>query len=305
MRDDFTQETIRTIASRVGYRCSHPECEAQTVGPCTDLTKHFNVGVAAHIVAASPGGPRYDKSLTSEQRKHPENGIWLCQNHAKEIDNDVIRYPADLLRAWKRDAEARAMSRLAKAPGSPEGVAVSPGERYGHQMMAELEDGRVLPWASIFDPTAHGPAYYSCPSFVIRFMVAKMEAVSVFLIWELRATVYDFDPTTKFRPRMYAYPVSVNAYIVTLEPPVGGRPRPCIAESHHRIDRDDPTKYAPIAIDGDIPEVIDVRFNATEPGVYRVALDVVIAVGVNRYTHRILDTSEVLFTADEEEDDSR
>jgi hypothetical protein len=50
--------------------------------------KPLILGVAAHITAASPDGPRYDQNLSSEQRKSPDNGIWLCQNCAKLVDND-------------------------------------------------------------------------------------------------------------------------------------------------------------------------------------------------------------------------
>lgn len=72
----------------------------------------INLGVGAHITAASPGGPRYDPSLSSQQRESAENGIWLCQNCAKLIDNDSARYPAEALRQWKAKAESSALAEL-------------------------------------------------------------------------------------------------------------------------------------------------------------------------------------------------
>jgi hypothetical protein len=54
-RDDFTKETIETLAKRVGSRCSNPGCRAWTNGPHSDPSKALNVGVAAHITAAAPG----------------------------------------------------------------------------------------------------------------------------------------------------------------------------------------------------------------------------------------------------------
>ena len=105
MRDDFPITVKETLAKRVGYRCSNPECRQPTSGPQEDPTKAVNIGVAAHITAASPDGPRYDESLTAEQRKSHDNGIWLCQNHAKLVDNDSVRYSPALLREWKRIAE--------------------------------------------------------------------------------------------------------------------------------------------------------------------------------------------------------
>jgi len=83
MRDDFNIDVKRTLAARVGNRCSNPACLALTSGPQKRSAKSLNIGVAAHITAASPGGPRYDSQLTQENREGIENGIWLCQNCAK------------------------------------------------------------------------------------------------------------------------------------------------------------------------------------------------------------------------------
>jgi uncharacterized protein YjhX (UPF0386 family) len=114
MRDDFSGEVKRTIAARVNYRCSKPSCRAQTTGPQIDPSKSLNVGVAAHITAASPGGPRYDPSLTPDERKHANNAIWLCQNCGKLVDNDEARFTENELRRWKRAAEAEALTLIGK-----------------------------------------------------------------------------------------------------------------------------------------------------------------------------------------------
>lgn len=114
MRDDFTEDIKRAIANRVANRCSNPECRAVTSGPQLDPAKTLNVGVAAHITAASAGGPRYDPSLNSEHRSHASNGIWLCQTCAKLVDNDPLRYPAHLLREWKSKAEEATLSEIGK-----------------------------------------------------------------------------------------------------------------------------------------------------------------------------------------------
>jgi hypothetical protein len=82
---------------------------APTSGPQEDPAKALNIGVAAHITAASPGGARYDDSLTPEQRKDAQNGIWLCQNCANLVDNDETQFSVEYLKAWKvmREVEAR------------------------------------------------------------------------------------------------------------------------------------------------------------------------------------------------------
>ena len=100
------------LAKRVGFRCSNPGCRQPTSGPQADPSGSVNIGVAAHITAASPGGPRYDPTLTPEERAAPENGIWLCQNHGKLVDNDEQGFTVDTLRDWKSRAEAAAAREL-------------------------------------------------------------------------------------------------------------------------------------------------------------------------------------------------
>lgn len=75
MRDDFDEQTKEILARRVGFRCSDPNCRKLTSGPQVDSSRAINIGVAAHITAASIGGPRYDSKMSSEERKSPENGI--------------------------------------------------------------------------------------------------------------------------------------------------------------------------------------------------------------------------------------
>ena len=114
MRDDFTEEVKRTMAARTGNACSNPDCRASTSGPQDDPTKALNVGVAAHITGAAEGGQRYNLMLSSGERRHPDNGIWLCQTCAKLIDNDAARFTEKLLRAWKEIAEDRAFRSIGK-----------------------------------------------------------------------------------------------------------------------------------------------------------------------------------------------
>ncbi len=98
----------------MGYLCSRPECRALTSGPQLIEEKAVNVGVASHIAGAASLGPRYDPAMTSAQRKAISNGIWLCQNCAKIIDNDERRYPVEMLRKWKKQAEQHAHQQIGK-----------------------------------------------------------------------------------------------------------------------------------------------------------------------------------------------
>lgn len=115
-RDNFSTVVKHALAMRAGYRCSYPECEAITIGPSNETdTAISNTGEAAHINSASagPGARRHDPSLTPEQRKSIENGIWCCNNHAELIDRDETTYTVDLLKSWRTLAELKAKLRQA------------------------------------------------------------------------------------------------------------------------------------------------------------------------------------------------
>lgn len=111
-RDDFTKPIKQQLASRVGYRCSNPDCRKLTIGPSSDVKKSVSIGVAAHITAAAKGGKRYDASLSQDERKDFNNGIWLCQNCAKLIDSDENKYTVELIKSWKSAAEQQASEEL-------------------------------------------------------------------------------------------------------------------------------------------------------------------------------------------------
>lgn len=107
-RDDFSEKVKRVIADRVGGFCSRPGCMRPTKGPHSDDSKVTNIGKASHIHAAAKGGPRHDENQTAAQRKDATNGIWLCSDHAAEVDVDEKRFPADTLKEWKAQAEQAA-----------------------------------------------------------------------------------------------------------------------------------------------------------------------------------------------------
>jgi hypothetical protein len=122
MRDDFPASVQRTLAQRVAFRCSNPACEVATSGPHGEHDRSVNIGVAAHITAASPNGPRFKAQLTAEQRCAADNGIWLCQNCAKLVDNDVPTHSLQLLRMWKTRAEDKARHELGDRPARSAGI---------------------------------------------------------------------------------------------------------------------------------------------------------------------------------------
>lgn len=111
-RDDFPPNVKDLLARRAGMRCSNPECAAMTVGPQEGGSSSVNLGVACHITAAAPGGPRFDGAIDKQTRRSERNGLWLCQTCAKWIDSDPVHYSVALLECWKAQAEQRALAEL-------------------------------------------------------------------------------------------------------------------------------------------------------------------------------------------------
>lgn len=120
----------------------------------------MSIGVAAHITAASPGGPRFDPNATKQTRSSIHNGLWLCQSCATMIDRDRARFHSVLLRQWKLGAEAEAAVDLNILP---EYRAITPAEirseitRGEHLSLCALEHELGCRLAvSVLIPTVEG-----------------------------------------------------------------------------------------------------------------------------------------------------
>ena len=112
-RDEFSQATKDELAKRAGYICSYPGCHRLTVGPSSDRVSGVTlVGVAAHITAASDKGPRYDETLSPDERKSERNGIWVCSNHGKFIDDNPSRCTIPEIQRWKKQHEEWIFARV-------------------------------------------------------------------------------------------------------------------------------------------------------------------------------------------------
>lgn len=122
-RDDFPAAIRTALAARAAFRCSI--CDLPTVGPSDESpTATSSIGTAAHIRAASPGGRRYDETMTIEARAGIGNGIWLCANHGRLVDTDDVTYTAEALHRFKVEHEVRCKQAL--------GLNVRAGRPGGH-----------------------------------------------------------------------------------------------------------------------------------------------------------------------------
>lgn len=116
-RDDFNSRTTEILAKRASFICSNPDCRCLTIAASEmDEMKFIYTGKAAHISAAAEGGPRYDKTLTPEQRSDISNAIFLCSACAEMIDkNKGIDFSTPMILEWKNLHETWVRDNLNKA----------------------------------------------------------------------------------------------------------------------------------------------------------------------------------------------
>lgn len=104
----FTSGTQKALFRLARGTCYFPGCSREILTyesgePLVDVQ-------IAHIAAAEPGGPRFDASMTDEERRSIDNLILLCQAHHNLVDK--VRpedFPADELRRWKSENEDPAL----------------------------------------------------------------------------------------------------------------------------------------------------------------------------------------------------
>lgn len=98
-----TPSTVKKLFAHSGNKCAFPDCTTPLVH--RDGTV---LGKIAHIHAASPGGARFDKDMSDEDRRKYENLILLCGGHHDRVDNveNESIYPAAKLKQWKEYHEA-------------------------------------------------------------------------------------------------------------------------------------------------------------------------------------------------------
>ena len=190
-RDDFSEAVRKAVAARAGHLCSNPSCRAPTSGPRSDPAKSVNLGVAGHITAASPQGPRFDPALSPKDRRHHDNAIWLCQNCGKLVDNDESRFTVEELRRWKREAEAEAERRVGRAATAQEARAVTHKAQEGRQAQARREKCRqVLP----FLPAEHRQVLSKLAGGMSELVISSGPVRSLeeggFLLRELKTDVH-------------------------------------------------------------------------------------------------------------------
>lgn len=142
-----TDADRKRLWARSGNRCAL--CREELVRGDTDEFPGALVGQEAHIVAQSPGGPRY-APLEPAVRHSYDNLILLCANDHREVDTQPDRYGADHLRTLKRRHELWVQAMLStpepmSAAGDLVAVVMSTGTGMWEHMCGSLGYSCGLP----------------------------------------------------------------------------------------------------------------------------------------------------------------
>ena len=96
--------TRRRLWGDSGGYCGNPACRTYLFPEDLDV----DFGELAHVIPASPGGPRSVSSeeVSLESRAHHGNLILLCANCHTVIDKASKAYPSETLYRWKQNRVA-------------------------------------------------------------------------------------------------------------------------------------------------------------------------------------------------------
>ena len=88
----------KNLALRSGNTCAYPACGKElTLDSLHPDDDSKVIGKAAHIAAASAGGPRFDPQMTDRQRSSIENLLFLCGDHHDAVDSQLSHHTTEFL----------------------------------------------------------------------------------------------------------------------------------------------------------------------------------------------------------------
>ena len=94
-------ETLRELFLKSGNLCAFPNCKALMMNE-----EGVFIGQVCHIEAAEPGGERFRKDMTNENRRAASNLMLMCYEH-HQVTNDFEKFPVSKLQEMKREHEQR------------------------------------------------------------------------------------------------------------------------------------------------------------------------------------------------------
>lgn len=174
---------LKVLLMRSGQHCAFGGCTAKLFEEADHPQDQDTVvSEIAHILAASPGGARYDSSQKDDERADISNLIVLCERHHKVVDGQRFKYTPEVLREMKAKHEAtvsRGQHYAMNAVGFAELEAVCSSLRLSPDFVPTGIETLVLPPGVSKKMTANDLGEISAA--LIKSGIAKTTAVEAFI----------------------------------------------------------------------------------------------------------------------------
>ena len=89
----ISNKTRKELWAKSGNRCAI--CKKELVNKISEENGSFIIGDECHIISSRVEGPRYKAGI--DDYDSYDNLILLCKNHHREIDENCVSYPEELL----------------------------------------------------------------------------------------------------------------------------------------------------------------------------------------------------------------
>lgn len=134
-RPALPQRVVAYVWARAAGRCEFLGCN-DALWKDVLTNKEANVAKLAHIIAASPDGPRGDPILSPKLATEASNIMLLCGTHHDLVDDKKLEtsYTVEVLRSYKERHEAR-VERLTAIDESRRSVVLTVHIPVGEQML--------------------------------------------------------------------------------------------------------------------------------------------------------------------------
>lgn len=217
-KGEVTSQIREELPYLAGWRCQFSGCGR-------NLRQHTATGAPgrfsyfAHIVAASPEGPRGDPLLSPRLASELSNFMLLCDECHRRIDKiDPARYSVEVLRRMREDsiAEVQRLLNSLQYP-SAEVVAVL-GNIAGQPAQLSIDDVHEALWGSKLRTSNTKPARYFSPGgqhhnvHSVAYWSSLFEQLKRDL--PLLQTLLDGTHTGTARPRLAVFPMHSTSVLL-------------------------------------------------------------------------------------------
>lgn len=109
----YKPTTIRRLDKLSGNQCAEPSCQKKLIAEDGQSI----ISKICHIEAASKNGPRWNSTMTDDERRDSSNLILLCDEHHTIIDNKIneAKFPVALLKQWKSAHETKVIKLISES----------------------------------------------------------------------------------------------------------------------------------------------------------------------------------------------